>query len=96
MYDLEQSLIKTKLIIRQIYFGEQQAFGKKVIRYSDVLKKIFLLYQVFELFLTFGHKKQLERKSIEFWILVKLWEKGIISKLFEHKPCIEMPRQQMR
>ena len=57
MYDLKQSLIKTKFIIWQIYFGEKQTFGKEIIGYRDILEKIFLLDQVLELFVTLCHKK---------------------------------------
>ena len=57
MYDLKQSLIKTKFIIRQVYFGEKQTFGKEIIGYRDILEKIFLLDQVLELFVTLCHKK---------------------------------------
>jgi hypothetical protein len=45
--DVEKPLVQPELVPRQINFRKQQAFGKKVIRYRDVLKKVFLLNQFF-------------------------------------------------
>ncbi len=93
--NVEQALVQPELIFGQVHFCKQQAFGKKIIGYSDALKKIFLLNQVFQLFVPFGHKKKLERESILFWIFIKLGQKRIVGKLLQYQPCIVMSCQQV-
>ena len=62
--DLEESLVQTEFVFRQVDLGKEQALGKKIIRYGQVLKKIFLLYQFLELLEPFCHEKQFQRESI--------------------------------
>src|SRR6185369_8775758 len=55
--DFKETLIKPELIFRERYFGKQQAFGKKIIRYSNGLEHIALLKKFLLLLKSFGHKK---------------------------------------
>src|SRR5687768_4909459 len=96
MNDGKQSLIKAELIFRQVDLGEQKAFGKKIIGDRKVLEQVFLLDQLFQLLESFRHEEELKWKGVLIGVLVELREEGIVGKLFQHQPRVEMLGEQVR
>lgn len=47
VYDIKQSLVKPELVIGQVHFCKEQAFGKQVVGNGHTLEKVLLLYEVF-------------------------------------------------
>src|SRR5947209_5110687 len=77
---IEETLIKTEFVVGKIDLGKQKAFCKQIVGDGNVLEKVLLLDQVFQLLEPFRHKEQLERKRILLRALVELGQKGIIGK----------------
>jgi hypothetical protein len=84
-HDVEQSLVKPEFIFWQIDLREQQAFGKKVVRYGDALKQVFLHHEVFLLLEPFRHKEQFQGKGVLAWVLIKFWKKWVVGKFFQYE-----------
>lgn len=95
VYDIKQALVQPEFIFRQGYFGKQQAFGKEIIRNSQALEEVFLLYQFFLLLVPLCHKKQFHRERILLGVLVEFRKKRIVRKFFQHKAGIIMFTQQV-
>ena len=94
--DVEQALVQIEFICRQVHLGEEQTFGKKVIRDGDALKKVTLLNQLLQLLETFRHEKQFQRKGVLFRVFIELGQEGVVGKLLQDQPGIVMLRQQVR
>lgn len=92
--DVEQALIQAEFILGEGDFGKQQTLGKKIIGDREVLEQIGLLDQFFELFETFGHEEELDRKGILIGFLIKLWKEGIVGEFLQHQPGVEFLAQQ--
>ena len=93
--DIEEFLVQMKFFIRQIDLGKKKAFGKHIIRNGYAPEKILGVNQFLQLFITFRHKKKLQRERVLLWILIEFGEKGIFGERFQDQAGIEMPGQQM-
>ena len=93
--DIEKALVQQKLFIGQVYFCKKQALGKKIVGDGYALKKVLGVDQLFELLIPFCHKKQFQRKGILLRVFVKPGKKRIVCELFQYKPCVKMPRQEV-
>ncbi len=94
--DLEQLLIELVFLVGEIYLGEQQALCEQVVRDRQGMEQIAGMDQFFELFIAFGHKEQLQWKSVLARVLIEFWQEGVIGELFQDQPGIVMPGQHMR
>src|ERR1700761_7663035 len=92
-HDLKKLLIQLVFLFREIDTGKKKTLGKKIIRYRKTLKKIAGMTQFLELFIAFGHKEELQRKSILSGILVEFGKKGVIRELLEDQPGVVMSGQ---
>jgi hypothetical protein len=86
--DLEQPLIEAELVLGQVHLGEQEAFREQVVRYRDVLEKVFLGKQVLQLLVPLSHEEELQRKRELLGILVEPGQEGIVSKGLQDQPGI--------
>lgn len=93
--NVEQPLEQPELFIGQVHFGKEEAFGEQVVRDGNVLKQVLGVDQLFELFVPFGHKKQLQRKSKLPGAFIKLRQERIVRKLFQDQPGIVMLGKQV-
>lgn len=93
--DGEQPLVKPELVFRQVDLGEQQAFGEQIIGDGEVLEKVFLLNEFLQLLEALRHEKQFQGEGILRGVLIELGEKGVVGKLLQHQPGIEVLGEQV-
>src|SRR5688572_20247289 len=93
--DLEEPLVEPEFVIRQVDLGKQQAFGKQIIGDGDALEHVFLLHQVLQLLVPFGHEKKFQRESKLLRIFVKLGQERVVRKCFQDQSCIKMLGKQV-
>ena len=82
---IEQALKQAVFLFLEVVFGKQQGFDKKIIGDDRLLKQVGLGQFLLELFVPLSHKKQLNRKSVTFGVVVKKGQKGIVGKLFQNQ-----------
>lgn len=93
--DIEQLLVEPEFFFGQVHFGEEQTFGEEIIADGDGVEEITGLDQFFQLFVSFGHEEQLQRKGVLAGAFVELAEKGIVGKCFEDQSGIVFLGKQM-
>jgi len=94
--DVEEVLIEPELLFRKIDLGKQEAFGEEVVGDGDGLEKVGGIDQLFQLLVTFGHKKEFQGKGVLSGVLIELRQERVVGELFEDEAGVEMAGEHVR